>query len=84
MLTQASRCEKRTGGNSGSTAVDVGGRVLTGHMGGGAQVAPGIMSSREAGWRLMWRLEISQGLAAGYSLGNVKVLEVVWSLHKSS
>ena len=56
MLTQASRCEKRTGGNSGSTAVDVGGRVLTGHMGGGAQVAPGIMSSREAGWRLRPRM----------------------------
>ena len=36
-------------GNTGSTAADVGGRVLTGHMGRGAQVAPAIMSSREAG-----------------------------------
>ena len=49
MLTLASRCEKRTRGNTGSTAADVGGRVLTGHMGRGAQVAPAIMSSREAG-----------------------------------
>lgn len=51
MLTQARRYVKRTGGNIRSTAADVEGEVLTGHLGGGAQVAPGIMSSREAGGR---------------------------------
>lgn len=35
----------------GEIAADVGDRVLTGRMGRGAQVAPAIMSSREAGWR---------------------------------
>lgn len=48
-LNQDRRCEKRIRGNTGSTAAEVGGEALTGHPGGDAQIASGIISSREDG-----------------------------------
>lgn len=48
-LNQDRRHEKRIRGNTGSTAAEGGGEALTGHPGGDARIASGIISSRQDG-----------------------------------
>lgn len=46
-LNQRGNTKRGLGGNTGFISEDVGGKVLTGHLGGRAQVSPGII---KMGW----------------------------------